>query len=229
MKIGILIFDQMTQLDATGPFEVLARIPGATVLLVAKRKRPVTAQFGLTLLPHTDLRRCPRLDVICVPGGNGLNDLLLDDEVLDFVRRQSKSAKFTTSVCTGSLLLGAAGLLQDKRAACHWASLPLLAAFGAKPSLKRVERDGRFITAGGVTSGIDFGLWVAAKLAGLKAAKKIQLMLQYDPRPPFRAGTPRKAGPALTASIVRASAKSRALRVELVERAASRLRQYHPR
>jgi cyclohexyl-isocyanide hydratase len=224
MKIGILIFDQMTQIDATGPFEILGRIPGATVLLVAKRKRPVTAQFGLTLLPDTDLRNCPRLDVICVPGGNGINDLLLDEEVLGFVRRQSKTAKYTTSVCTGSLLLGAAGLLKGKRAACHWASLPLLAAFGAKPSSKRVERDGTLITAGGATAGIDFGLWLAAKLAGLKAAKRIQLMLQYDPHPPFRAGTPRQAGSRLTNALVRAAAKSHARRTELVARAARKLR-----
>ena len=224
MKIGILIFDQMTELDAMGPFEVLSRIPGATVVLVARRKRPVTAQFGLTLLPHTDLRRCPRLDVICVPGGNGINDLLLDDEVLDFVRRKSKTAKYTTSVCTGSLLLGAAGLLIGKRAACHWASLPLLAAFGAKPSPKRVERDGTLITAGGVTSGIDFGLWLAARLAGVSAAKKIQLMLQYDPHPPFRSGTPHQAGPRLTNALVRSSAKSHAVRSALVARAAQRLR-----
>ena len=214
----------MTQLDATGPFEVLSRIPGATVLLVARRKRPVTAQFGLTLLPHTDLRRCPRLDVICVPGGFGINDLLLDDEVLYFIRRKSKTAKYTTSVCTGSLLLGAAGLLRGKGAACHWASLPLLIAFGAKPSLKRIERDGTLITAGGVTSGIDFGLWLAAKLAGIKAAKKIQLMLQYDPHPPFRAGTPRQAGSRLTKSLVRASAKSHARRTKLVALAAQKLR-----
>jgi cyclohexyl-isocyanide hydratase len=224
MKIGILIFDRMTQLDATGPFETLARIPGATVLLVARRRRPVIAQFGLTVLPHTDLRRCPVLDVLCVAGGSGVNELMLDDEVLEFVRRQSKSAKYITSVCTGSLVLGAAGLLRGKRAACHWASLPMLAAFGAKPSSRRIERDGRLITAGGVTSGIDFGLWLAARLAGTTAAKKIQLMIQYDPKPPFHAGTPRQAGKSLTQAHLRANAKFQAARAAVVALAAAKLR-----
>jgi cyclohexyl-isocyanide hydratase len=223
MKIGILIFEQMTQLDATGPFEAFSRIPGATVLLVARRKRPVTAQFGLTVLPHTDLRRCPKLDVLCIAGGGGINALLLDEEVLNFVRRQSKTARYTTSVCTGSLLLGAAGLLQGKRAACHWASLPLLAAFGAKPSSRRVEHDGKFITAGGVTSGIDFGLWLAAKLSSPTEAKRIQLMIQYDPKPPFRAGTPRQAGKKLTQAHLRKHAKWQAERAAIVAKAATKL------
>jgi cyclohexyl-isocyanide hydratase len=223
VKIGILIFDQMTQLDATGPFEALARIPGATVLLVAKRKRPVTAQFGLTLLPDTDLRRCPKLDVLCVVGGSGINDLLLDDEAIEFVRRQSRSAKYITSVCTGSLLLGAAGLLRGKRATCHWASLPMLAAFGAKLSSRRIERDGKLITAGGVTSGIDFGLWLAGRLAGPTAAKKIQLMIQYDPQPPFHAGTPRQAGKSLTQAHLRTHAKGQAGRSAIVALAAAKL------
>ncbi len=223
MKIGILIFDEMTQLDATGPFEAFARIPGATVLLVAKHRRPVVAQFGLTVIPNTDLRYCPKLDILCVAGGSGVNDLLLDDEVLEFVRRQAKTAKYTTSVCTGSLVLGAAGLLRGKRAACHWASLPMLAAFGAKPSAKRIEHDGKLITAGGVTSGIDFGLWIAAKLAGRTAARRIQLMIQYDPKPPFRAGTPRQAGARLTRAHVRKNEEFQAARAALVARAAARL------
>ena len=223
MKIGILIFDQMTQLDATGPFETFARIPGATVLLVAKRKRPVVAQYGLTVLPHTDLRRCPRLDVLCIAGGTGINDLLLDDEVIAFVRKQSKSARYTTSVCTGSLLLGAAGLLRGRRAACHWLSLPLLAAFGAKPSSRRIERDGKFITAGGITSGIDFGLELAALVAGRTHAKRIQLMIQYDPKPPFRAGTPRQAGTRLTQAQCLQSRAAVAAREALVARAAAKL------
>src|SRR5471030_542438 len=115
MKIGILIFDEITQLDAMGPWEVFARIPGAQVLLVAKKKGPVAAQFGLTLIPHTDLRRCPRLDVLCVPGGSGVNGLLLDDAVLAFVRRQARHARYVTSVCTGSLVLGAAGRSEERR------------------------------------------------------------------------------------------------------------------
>ena len=223
MKIGILIFDEMTQLDAMGPFEVFARIPGATVLLIAKHRRPVKAQFGLTILPDTDFRRCPKLDVLCVAGGSGINDLLLDEKALRFVRRQAKVAKYVTSVCTGSLLLGAAGLLVGRRAACHWASLPLLAEFGATPSSRRIEHDGRLITAGGVTSGIDFGLWLAAKLVGLTAAKKIQLMIQYDPQPPFRAGTPRQAGKKLTKAHVGKYRSAQKARETLVVRAAARL------
>jgi cyclohexyl-isocyanide hydratase len=223
MKIGILIFDEITQLDAMGPWEVFARIPGAKVLLVAKKKRPVAAQFGLTLVPHTDIRRCPKLDVLCVPGGSGVNELLLDDTVLAFVRRQARRARYVTSVCTGSLVLGAAGLLRGRRAACHWLSLPLLAAFGAKPSSRRIERDGKFITAGGVTSGIDFGLQLAALVAGKAEARKIQLMIQYDPQPPFRFGTPRQAGKAVTAAIIRKQRTFQARRAVLVARAAARL------
>ena len=223
MKIGILIFDEITQLDAMGPFEVFARIPGAQVLLVAKSKRPVAAQFGLTLFPHTDFRRCPKLDILCVPGGSGVNALLLDEKVLAFVRRQAGHARYVTSVCTGSLVLGAAGLLRGRRAACHWLSLPLLAAFGAKPSSRRIERDGKFITAGGVTSGIDFGLQLAALVAGRPEAKRIQLMIQYDPRPPFRSGTPRQAGRSVTNAVVRRQKAFQAERAALVERAATRL------
>jgi cyclohexyl-isocyanide hydratase len=219
VKIGILIFDGMTQLDAMGPFEVFARIPRARVLLVAKRKRAVEAQFGLRMMPHTDLRRCPKLDIICIPGGGGINRLLLDRETVAFVRRQSKRARYVTSVCTGSLLLGAAGLLHGRRATSHWFSVPLLAAFGAKPSQKRIERDGKFVTAGGVTSGIDFALWMAAKVAGTQAAKEIQLMLQYDPKPPFRAGTPAQAGKRLVARFCRRGEKVQAERKALLGRA----------
>jgi cyclohexyl-isocyanide hydratase len=224
MKIGILIFDEITQLDAMGPWEVFARIPGAKVLLVAKKKRPVAAQFGLTLVPHTDIRRCPKLDVLCIPGGSGVNNLLLDDAILAFVRRQARHARYVTSVCTGSLVLGAAGLLQGRRAACHWLSLPLLAELGAKPSSRRIERDGNIITAGGVTSGIDFGLQLAALVAGKAEAKRIQLMIQYDPRPPFRFGTPRQAGKAVTRAIIRRQRVFQAQRAGLVARAAARLR-----
>jgi cyclohexyl-isocyanide hydratase len=223
LTFGILIFEQMTQLDATGPFEALSRVPGARVLLVAKRRRLVTADFGFKVMPDIDLRRCPKLDVLCIPGGSGVNALLEDQEVLRFVRRRARGARYVTSVCTGSLVLGAAGLLRGKRAACHWLSLPLLAAFGAKPSSRRIERDGNLITAGGITSGIDFGLWLAGKLAGPAAAKEIQLMMQYDPQPPFRSGTPRQAGPRLAAAVRRQRAKFQGERALLVARAAARI------
>jgi cyclohexyl-isocyanide hydratase len=170
----------------------------------------IRAAFGFSLVPHVALEKCPPLEVICVPGGSGVDRLLSDEEVIAFLRRQARTARYVTSVCTGSLLLGAAGLLKGRRAACHWLSLPLLAVFGAKPSQRRIERDGKYITAGGITAGIDFGLWLAAKLAGTAVAKEIQLMMQYDPKPPFRAGTPRQAGKALAGRVVRSRSAAQA-------------------
>jgi cyclohexyl-isocyanide hydratase len=224
LKIGILIFDQVTQLDATGPFESLARIPGATVVLVARRQAPVTAEFGLKLIPDVDFKTCPKLDILLVPGGTGINPLLLDRATLAFIRRKAAQAKYVTSVCTGSLLLGAAGLLEGKRAACHWLSLPLLKAFGARPSRRRIETDGRIWTAGGITSGIDFGLWVAGRIAGPRVAKEIQLMLQYDPQPPFKAGSPEGAGKAITEAVTASRFAVQTQRALLVEEAARRLK-----
>jgi cyclohexyl-isocyanide hydratase len=224
MNIGILVFPGMNQLDATGPLEVFSSVPGAKVLLIAKGKRPVEVNGMLRFLPHADLRGCPKLDALCVPGGSGVNALLLDDDVLGFVRRRARTARFVTSVCTGSLVLGAAGLLRGRRAACHWASLPLLSAFGARPSARRIVKDGKFITAGGVTSGIDFGLFLVSKLKGVAAAKEIQLYIQYDPQPPFRAGTPAQAGKRLTAGIVAKRKAFQADRAAIVARAAARLR-----
>ncbi|HEY3755144.1 MAG TPA: DJ-1/PfpI family protein [Opitutaceae bacterium] len=224
LNIGIVIFEGMTQLDATGPFEVLARVPGAKVLLVAPRKGPLTAGFGMKFVPDTDFKRCPPLDVICIAGGSGINALLNDEAALGFVRRQAAHAQWVTSVCTGSLLLGSAGLLRGRRAGCHWLSLSLLKALGARPSNRRVVVDGKFITTGGVTSGIDFGLVLAAKLAGAKAAKEIQLMIQYDPKPPFRGGTPKRAGAALVRRIARKQADTQKERKRLVEAAARRFK-----
>jgi cyclohexyl-isocyanide hydratase len=223
MTIGMLVFPGMTQLDATGPLEVFSNMPNTTVLLVSKRKRPVDSNGMLRFVPRKDLHDCPKLDVLCIPGGSGINTLLLDDEVLRFVRHQARAARYVTSVCTGSLLLGAAGLLKGRRAACHWASLSLLAAFGAKPSSRRIVREGKFITAGGVTSGIDFALFLASKLKGVAAAKEIQLHLQYDPQPPFRAGTPAQAGKRITEKIVRKRSAFHAERSSIVFRAATRM------
>jgi len=221
--IGILVFPMVQQLDLTGPFEVFSTWPEARVDLVWKTTEPLVSSTGLWLRPTIAFEDAPRFDIICVPGGRGVDPLLLDDEVLDFLRAQALAAKFVTSVCTGSLVLGAAGLLRGRRAACHWLSLPLLAAFGARPSSRRIERDGKFITAGGVTSGIDFGLQLAALVAGRAEARRIQLMIQYDPRPPFRSGTPRQAGRAVTNAIVRRQKAFQAQRAALVARAAARL------
>ena len=223
MKIGILIYDNMTQLDATGPFECFARIPGAQMYLIAKRKRAVTAEFGLRIVPNITLNHCPRLDVLCIPGGSGVNQLLLDRSIIAFVRRQARSAQYITSVCTGSLLLGAAGLLQGRRATCHWLSLPLLKAFGASPTRRRIEHDGQVVTAGGITAGIDFGLWMAERCAGVRTAREIQLLLQYDPHPPARAGTPRQAGAKITNAVVKERRKLQRVRAEIVNKAAAQL------
>ncbi len=192
-SIGLLLFPKLTQLDMTGPFETFARIPGAQVHVVWKRIEPVVSDTGLQLLPTTTLDECPPLDVICVPGGPGVTDLLSDEEVLAFLRRQAERARYVTSVCTGALVLGAAGLLDGYRAATHWASMEFLPAFGATPHNVRVCVDRNRITGGGVTAGIDFGLLIAAMLTDRKTAEKIQLYMEYNPEPPFQAGSPATA------------------------------------
>lgn len=190
ITIGLLVFPKITQLDMTGPFEAFARIPNARVHLLWKNKEPVISDSGLPLMATTTFAECPPLDVICVPGGPGQIDLMEDDEVIDFVRRQGASAKYVTSVCTGALVLGAAGLLEGYRAATHWASMDNLPLFGATPVKTRVCIDRNRITGGGVTAGIDFGLTLAGMLADRETAEAIQLFLEYTPEPPFAAGSP---------------------------------------
>ena len=192
--IGLLVFPRVQQLDLTGPYDVFASWPDARVHLVAKRPETAVSSTGLVLTPTTSFAECPPLDVVCVPGGVGVNALMDDEETLAFLRAQARGARFVTSVCTGALVLGAAGLLRGRRATTHWASHHLLAAFGAIPTQGRVVRDGELMTGGGVTAGIDFGLTVAAELAGEEVAKSIQLVLEYDPQPPFDSGSPEKAG-----------------------------------
>jgi len=201
ITVGLLLFPEMTQLDMTGPYEVFASMPRTTVEVVWKTLEPVTTGGGLRMLPTTTIAACPRLDVICVPGGPGQVALMRDAEILDFLRRQAESCRFVTSVCTGSLILGAAGLLRGYRATCHWLSLDQLALLGAIPVAERIVRDRNRITGGGVTSGIDFALFVAAQLFGEDVAKEIQLRIEYDPAPPFDAGSPRTADPALVAGL----------------------------
>jgi len=196
-RIGLLLFPDITQADLTGPYEVFIKLPAAEVRLVWKTLDPVRAGGGMRILPDTTFAGCPSLDLICIPGGTGMNPLLADDETLGFVRRQAASARFVTSVCTGALVLGAAGLLRGRRATTHWMSLEMLAAFGAIPVPERVVVDGNLVTGGGVTAGIDFGLRIAALVAGEDVAKAIALGLEYDPAPPFAAGHPRLADPAL--------------------------------
>jgi cyclohexyl-isocyanide hydratase len=195
LAIGILIYPNVTQLDATGPAQVLARVPGATLHMIWKTRDPIPTDAGFSIVPNTTFADCPKLDVICVPGGGGQVALMTDPETLDFLRRQAETARYVTSVCTGSLVLGAAGLLKGYRSACHWAWREMLSDFGAIPVAQRVVRDRNRISGGGVTAGIDFGLTVAAELAGEEVAKSIQLVLEYDPQPPFDSGSPEKAGP----------------------------------
>lgn len=193
LHIGMLLFPGLTQLDLTGPFEAFARIPTAKVHLISTSLDPVYSDVGLGLLPTVTLDACPDLDVICIPGGGGVNALLLDVQVLSFVRRQGEHARYVTSVCSGALVLGAAGLLDGYEATTHWASMEFLSSFGATPIKTRICVDRNRITGGGVTAGIDFGLYLAAQLADQKTAEKIQLYMEYDPQPPFQAGSPDSA------------------------------------
>src|SRR3954468_18160482 len=221
--IGLLVFPAITQLDMTGPYEVFISLPDTQVHLCCKSREPVRAGGGMLLTPTTTFAQCPQLDLICVPGGPGMNPLLNDDETLDFIRRQDKGARYVTSVCTGALVLGAAGLLKGKRAATHWMSRDMLTAFGATPVAERVVIDGNVITGGGVTAGIDFALRVAAELHGPDLAKAIQLGIEYDPHPPFDAGSPERADAALVAKTRNAAAKRQSERQAAVDRAAARL------
>jgi len=200
MQIGLLLYPGLTQLDLTGPYEVLHRIPGAVMHTIWKTRAPVQADSGLTLVPSTTIAECPALDLICVPGGYGQVALMDDAEVLGFLAKQGASARYVTSVCTGSLLLGAAGLLQGYAATSHWAYAELLELFGATLTPGRVVVDRNRITAGGVTAGIDFGLRIVSEVVGEEAAKMIELGLEYNPEPPFRCGHPDIADPKLVAT-----------------------------
>jgi len=199
LQIGMLLYPGLTQLDLTGPFEVLHRVPDARVHLVWKDTQPVRADSGLELLPTTTLADCPPLDIVFVPGGRGQVAMMTDQEVLGFLRRQATTARYVTSVCTGALILGAAGLLAGYDATTHWAFVQLLPAFGARHVPGRVVVDRNRITGGGITAGIDFALRLVAELAGEDVAKAIQLGIEYDPAPPFRSGHPDVADPALVA------------------------------
>src|SRR3954449_788847 len=219
--IGLLVFPKITQLDMTGPYEVFISLPETKVHLVWKSREPVAAGGGMLLTPTVTFAECPQLDLICVPGGPGMNPLLNDAETLDFIRRQASGARYVTSVCTGALVLGAAGLLKGKRAATHWMSREMLTAFGATPIAERVVTDGSVITGGGVTAGIDFALTVAAQAFGPELAQAIQLGIEYDPKPPFDAGSPERAGDDLVANTRAAAAKRQSERQAAVEVAAA--------
>ena len=189
MNIIFVLFDNVTQLDFTGPVQFLSRLPGAAVHVVSKDGKALTTDCGFSILPRSGFADCPQANILCVPGGHGVRDAIADPVIVDFVRQQAKGADYITSVCTGAFILGAAGLLQGKKATCHWAYTQLLPLFGATHKPARVVRDGNLITAGGVTSGIDFALDLIAAISGEDVARTIQLALEYDPAPPFGGGS----------------------------------------
>lgn len=196
MRIGFVIYPRFTALDAVGPYEVLSRV-GGEVVWTAPEAGPVPTDAGATLVADVGLSDCPELDVIVVPGGPGQEELMDDERLLDFLRERSAKADWTTSVCTGSLLLAAAGLLRGRRAVTHWLAMERLRDFGAEPVHERVVEDGKLMTAAGVSAGIDMGLLLAERLQGREAAEAIQLGIEYDPQPPFDSGSPEKASPEL--------------------------------
>jgi len=201
-NVGFLLFPHLTQLDLTGPLQVLARLPQSTTHVVAKSQEPVPSDCGLGFVPTCTFESCPPLDLICIPGGTtGVIAAIGDRETITFVREQARQARYVTSVCTGALILGAAGLLRGRRATTHWAFTDMLPLVGATHEKARVVRDGNLITAGGVTSGIDFGLRVVAEIAGEATAQTIQLGIEYDPAPPFNCGDPLRAPAAITAAL----------------------------
>ncbi|WP_353207157.1 DJ-1/PfpI family protein [Sphingorhabdus sp.] len=189
MNIVFVLFENVTQLDFTGPVQFLSRLPGAKVHVVSKDGAAVKTDCGFSILPRSGFAQCPQADVLCVPGGHGVRDAIADQVIVDFVRQQANGAGYITSACTGTFILGAAGLLQGKKATCHWAYPHLLPLFGAMHQPTRVVRDGNLITAGGVTSGIDFALELIAAISGEDVARTIQLALEYDPAPPFGGGS----------------------------------------
>ncbi len=221
--IGMLLFPGLTQLDLTGPFEVFARMPDTVVHLISKDPSLVRSDTGLSIAPTTTHEACPALDVLFVPGGGGQVAIMEDDAWIDFVAARGAKAKWVSAACTGSLVLGAAGLLQGYRAATHWAFLPLLSMFGATPVSERVVVDRNRITAGGVTAGIDFALRVAAEVTGEAFAKKLELFLEYDPKPPFGCGHPRVAPPELTEAVQRELAERFRVRQEQIAKIVARL------
>ena len=228
LQIGLVIFPKVTQLDFTGPLQVFSSVAGAKVHLIWKRIEPVPSDSVLTLTPTITFADCPQLDVICVPGGMGTDDMVNDEEMLDFLRRQAKGARYITSVCTGSLVLGAAGLLKGYRATTHWSAIDHLAPFGAVPAKTRVCVDRNRITGGGVTAGIDFALTLVSIMVDRPTAEAIQLRLEYNPAPPFNSGSPDSAPPEILARIKDRIAPFAQRRGEAVQRAAARLSAPHP-
>ncbi|MFF3516871.1 DJ-1/PfpI family protein [Streptomyces sp. NPDC002573] len=194
MQIAIVLYERFTALDAVGPYETLGRLPGAETVFVAERTGPVRSDTGaLGLLADRTLAEVPAPDIVVVPGGPGQTPQMDNEVLLDWLRTADATSTWTTSVCTGSLLLGAAGLLTGRRATSHWLALDFLARFGAEATGERVVFDGKYVTAAGVSSGIDMGLALLGRIAGDEHAQAVQLLTEYDPQPPYDAGSPQKA------------------------------------
>ncbi|MGH6984755.1 MAG: DJ-1/PfpI family protein [Stellaceae bacterium] len=223
LQIGALLFEGLDQMDLTGPFEVLSRLPNSTYRIYGKTAAPVRDGRGLHLTPDAALAEAPQLDVLHIPGGAGQESVMDDEAVLGWVRQQAQGARLVFSVCTGALILGAAGLLNGRRATTHWNSFHLLPLFGAVPVNQRVVIDGKFVFASGVTSGIDGALRVAAMLRGDETAQVLQLGMQYAPEPPFASGTPETAPAAVVASARQAVRAITTQREQTARRVAQRL------
>lgn len=223
MQIVCILFPDFTQLDLTGPYEVFQRLPHAEVRLVAASSEPVASEGGLAIVPTATFAEEAACDVLFVPGGPGVNDAMLDDELIAFVRRHGERAAFVTSACTGALILGATGLLAGYEAATHWASMDYLQAFGAWPKKERVVVSGNRITGGGVTAGIDIALTIAEQTNGRNVAEAIQLAIEYDPMPPFDSGSPEKATPEILDAVRAKLAPMQKVRRRAVEEAAKKL------
>lgn len=223
LQIGIVLFPRVTQLDFTGPLQVFSSVPGAKVHLIWKRIEPVPSDSVMSITPTTTFADCPQLDVLCVPGGVGTDDMVNDEEMLAFVKKQAEGARYVTSVCTGSLVLGAAGLLRGYRATTHWSQMEALAPFGAIPTHTRVCVDRNRLTGGGVTAGIDFALTLVSLMVDRKTAEAIQLRLEYNPAPPFNAGSPETAPAEVLALMRERMAPTQQRRMENYRRAAERL------
>ena len=223
IRVSFLLFPQVTQLDLTGPAQVLSRLGNATVDLVAKTRDPVPTDAGFSLLPTATFDDAPQPNILCIPGGFGVNDAIDDGETLAWVQQAAAGATWVSSVCTGSLLLGAAGLLKGYRATSHWAQHHHLASFGAVPVHARVVFDRNRVTGGGVTAGIDFALALTAAIRGEAYARLVQLSLEYDPAPPFDSGSPERADADTLARYQALAAKGAPGRDARTQAAAARL------
>jgi len=222
ITIVIPLYQGVTQLDFTGPHQFFSRLPDTEVIVASIEAQPVSAD-GLVFSGLHDLEQVSRCDVLCVPGGVGCAEAMESDEYMACIRRLAQAATYVTSVCTGSLILGAAGLLKGRRAACHWAWRDQLPAFGAIADEGRVVQDGNIITGGGVTAGIDFALTVISELFDERTAQMIQLGLEYAPQPPFDAGRPERAPAVILEEVTRRMSPSMADRRSRISKAAQRL------